>query len=101
MFGGGAAQTARPRGTERTGLPTQETSTPKPDETLAAVESAIYMMLTVREQQRPCSLHEIQLEIGNPIRTEDALQRGKGLVHRCGEFAWASRAALAVEGIEV
>jgi hypothetical protein len=79
----------------------QETSTPKPDETLAAVESAIYMMLTVREQQRPWSLHELQLEIGNPIRTEDALQslRGKGLVHRCGEFAWATRAALATEEI--
>jgi hypothetical protein len=79
----------------------QETSTPKPDETLAAIESAIYTMLSVRDEQRPWSLHELQLEIGHPLRTEDALRslQGKGLVHRCGEFAWATRAALATEEI--
>jgi hypothetical protein len=43
------------------------------------------------------------LELGNPLDVEDALAdlHGTGLVHRCSEFVWASRAALAAEAMEL
>jgi hypothetical protein len=59
-------------------------------------EHAIFALLVNREEQRPWSVLELELEIGSSIAVEDSLTRlhAVGLVHRCGEFAWASRAAL-------
>jgi hypothetical protein len=79
----------------------QQPSTPPAGETLGQVESAIYAMLVVADEQRPWSVHEVELEIGNPALTTDALTRlhAAGLVHRCGDFAWASRAAIVANQI--
>jgi hypothetical protein len=65
------------------------------------VEHAIYCLLTVRDEQRPWSLHEIGLEIGDELDTHDAVQnlRSAGLVHELGGFVWASRAALAADAM--
>jgi hypothetical protein len=80
----------------------QEPSTPEPDETLARIESAIHALLLVVDEQRPWSIYEVQREIGLSDVT-DALRslEGRGLIHRCGEFVWATRAALAADEIAV
>ncbi|HEY5194385.1 MAG TPA: hypothetical protein VIJ39_11020 [Solirubrobacteraceae bacterium] len=69
----------------------------------SVIESGIYDRLVSPDQQRPWALRELVLEIGSRIDVEDALARlhGAGLVHRCGEFVWATRAALAADAIEL
>jgi hypothetical protein len=64
----------------------------EPDE----VEQAVFMLLTAHDDQRPWSVREIELEIGDPVGVADSLAHlhSAGLIHRCGEFAWATRAAL-------
>jgi hypothetical protein len=81
----------------------QEPSTPRRDESLDQVESAIHAMLVVADEQRPWSVHEVELEIGDPAGVEDALTRlhATGLMHRCGDFVWASRAAIAASQIDI
>jgi hypothetical protein len=58
-------------------------------------EHALSMLLTGPEQ-RPWSRSELELELGDPLAVADGLARlhGLGLVHRLGDFAWATRAAL-------
>jgi hypothetical protein len=60
------------------------------------VESDIYTMLVGHSDQRPWSVLEIELEIGSPTMVTESLfhLHASGLVHRCGEFVWATRAAL-------
>jgi hypothetical protein len=69
----------------------------------SVIESGIYDRLVTPNQQRPWAVRELVLEIGSRIDVEDALTRlhGAGLVHRCGEFVWATRAALAADAIEL
>jgi hypothetical protein len=64
-------------------------------------DQAILTMLLPKDEQRPWSIREVELEIGDPVEAEDSLARlrGAGLIHRCGEYVWASRAALAAEAI--
>jgi len=74
----------------------QDQRTPDLKQHDAQVEQAILMLLLDKDEQRPWSIRELELEIGDRLATEDSLGRlqGAGLVHRCGEFAWATRAAL-------
>jgi hypothetical protein len=74
-----------------------------PREVLRVADSGVYGLLIQPTQQRPWSVGELVLELGSRIDVEDALARlhGAGLVHRCGEFVWATRAALAAEKIEL
>lgn len=67
------------------------------------IEAGIYDRLVTPDQQRPLAVRELVLEIGDQIEVEDALAQlhGSGLVHRCGEFVWATRAALAADAIEM
>jgi hypothetical protein len=69
----------------------------------SVIESGIFDRLVTPDQQRPWAVRELVLEIGDQIEVEDALARlhGVGLVHRCGEFVWATRAALAADAIEL
>jgi hypothetical protein len=73
-----------------------------PAEVLRVNNSAVFGLLLDPGEQRPWSVRELVLEIGGQIDVEDALARlhGAGLVHRCGEFVWATRAALAADAIE-
>jgi hypothetical protein len=52
--------------------------------------------LTDDEDQRPWSKAELDREVGDENRVHDALVRlvGAGLVHRCGEFVFATRPAV-------
>jgi hypothetical protein len=61
--------------------------------------STVLLLLTLSDASRPWSVGELVLEIGDQFSVEDALTRlhSSGLAHRCGEFAWATRAAIMAE----
>lgn len=81
----------------------QNDPSPTPKEVLRVFESGIYHRLVAPSQQRPWAVRELALELGDQIEVEDALAQlhAAGLVHRCGEFVWATRAALAADAIEL
>jgi hypothetical protein len=57
---------------------------------------AVLGMLLSPDQQRPWSVGEVEREIGSQVAAADALStlHAAGLIHRCGEFVFASRAAV-------
>jgi hypothetical protein len=61
-----------------------------------AAQAAVLGLLTDAEVQRPWSVAELEREIGDRVRTADALTRlyAAGLVHRFDEFVFATRAAV-------
>lgn len=69
----------------------------------SVIESGIYDRLVSPDQQRPWAIRELVLEIGSRIDVEDAVAslHSVGLIHRCGEFVWATRAAVAADAIEL
>ena len=81
----------------------QHNPTPEPGIRLSQAESGIHTMLIATDEQRPWSVHEIELEIGDASAVKDALAQlhGAGLIHRCGDFAWATRAAIAADQIAI
>jgi hypothetical protein len=66
---------------------------PDPDET---AEKTILSLLLAADSQRPWSVEEVEREIGSRVRATDGIANlhAAGLVHRCGEFVFATRAAL-------
>jgi hypothetical protein len=81
----------------------QEQRTPDEFESSDRSESAVFMLLTGRHEQRPWSVRELELEIGDPVAVADSLAHlyGAGLIHRCGEFVWATRAALYADQMSI
>jgi hypothetical protein len=71
-------------------------STPTPTDEDRITDGAIFGMLSDGDEQRPWSVEEIAREMGDHNATEDGLARlyGSGLIHRCGDFVWATRAGL-------
>jgi hypothetical protein len=69
----------------------------------AIIERAVHGLLITRDEQRPWSVYEVELEIGEHVAVVDALRRlqGLGLVHRCGDYVWATRAALAADSLAI
>lgn len=63
----------------------------------------ILLWLTQDDAQRPWSVDEIIREYGDRADAVDALARlyGVGLIHRQGEFVWATRAALYADEISI
>ena len=61
----------------------------------------VLALLLTPEDQRPWLRREIELEVGDRVATVDALDQlyGEGLVHRLGEFVFATRAAVNMERI--
>jgi hypothetical protein len=59
------------------------------------------LMLLLGGRQSVWSVDELVAEIGRRLDTIDTLDRlrAAGLVHRCGEFAFATRAAIRFDGI--
>jgi hypothetical protein len=65
------------------------------------VRRAILDLLVHEPSQRPWSLRELEAEIGRTLAVQDGVRQlqGLGLVHRCEEFVWPTRATLAAEGL--
>jgi hypothetical protein len=65
------------------------------------VRHVVLALLLAEEDQRPWLPSEIELEIGDRVSTVDALHQlyAEGLVHRLGEFVFATRAAVNMERI--
>jgi hypothetical protein len=63
----------------------------------------ILLWLTMDDAQRPWSVDEIVREYGDHNDATDALSRlhAVGLIHRMGEFVWATRAAIHAEEISI
>jgi predicted transcriptional regulator len=78
-----------------------EQRTPSPAEQDRVIDAAVLDLLMSPRNQRPWSVDEIEREIGK--ETPDSLNRlyGAGLIHRLDRFAWASRAAIMAEAIQM
>ncbi len=65
------------------------------------VRHVVLALLLAEEDQRPWLPSEIELEVGSSVPTVDALNQlyAEGLVHRLGEFVFATRAAVNMERI--
>jgi hypothetical protein len=63
------------------------------------VRGAILSLLVYGGSQRPWSLGELEAEIGDALAVQDGVRQlqGLGLVHRCEEFVWPTRATLAAD----
>jgi len=65
----------------------------------AQIEQAMLATLVSTEGHRPWSIHEMELEIGEHIAVVDGLRhlQSAGLIHRCHDFVWVTRAAIVAE----
>jgi hypothetical protein len=60
-------------------------------------EHAVLALLVKPDEQRPWSISELVLEVGDALDVEDCVRQlqARGLAHRLGGFVWGFRAALA------
>ena len=65
------------------------------------IRRVVLSLLLAPEDQRPWLPREIELEVGDRVATVDALDQlyGEGLVHRLGDFVFATRAAVNMDRI--
>lgn len=83
-------------------MPEPEATDPTPKVSQDAVESSILAHLTCDNHQRPISVDELIRDYHDRIVTEDAIANlhRDGLIHRLGDFVFATRAAVRAEEIE-
>jgi hypothetical protein len=64
-------------------------------------DSTILMVLLDETSHRPWAVEEVAREMGDDVT--DNLRRlyGGGLIHRLGDFVWASRAAAMADAIQL
>jgi hypothetical protein len=81
----------------------EEKATLTPAEQEMCTDSIIMEWLVDGDAQRPWSVDEVAREHGDRTQTIDALARlnGVGLIHRTGEFVWATRAAVRASEIRL
>jgi hypothetical protein len=65
--------------------------TPTPAEEDRRIDHAIILFLLDSKIQRPWSRDEIEREIGEDVRDSIARLHGAGLIHRHGDFMWATQ----------
>jgi hypothetical protein len=77
----------------------QDESSPTVAEQERRVDQGILALLLTPEEQRPWSVDEVGREIGDQVDAIDSLARlqAAGLIHRFGEFVFATRAAVTAE----
>jgi hypothetical protein len=77
----------------------------QPNETVAEFDhrtEQTILALLLSDGQCVWSVEELVTEIGRRLDTVDAVAAlsAAGLIHRCGEFVFATRAAIRFDGIE-
>jgi hypothetical protein len=74
-----------------------------PEEQEETAQKGVLGLLLGSESQRPWSVTELERERGDHLGTVDAVAslHAAGLVHRCGEFVFASRAAVRMDGLSL
>lgn len=74
-----------------------------PAELEQRADSAILRMLIHDDGGVPWAVDEVVREVGDRIETDDSLARlyGAGLIHRCGDFVFATRPAVAASRLEL
>jgi hypothetical protein len=74
-----------------------------PEEQEELAQKGVLGLLLGSESQRPWSVAELERERGDHLGTVDAVAslHAAGLVHRCGEFVCASRAAVRMDGLSL
>jgi hypothetical protein len=72
-----------------------------PAEEDARVRKGVLELLLGSTVQRLWSIGEVEREIGEKLAAVDAIAglQAAGLIHRCGEFVFASRSALAMDAL--
>jgi hypothetical protein len=82
-------------------MPTEPTLTPAEKDICA--ERGIIGLLLAESNRYPVSVEEIKRELGDYLSLSaiDAIERlrGEGLIHRCGEYVFATRAAFAAHRV--
>jgi hypothetical protein len=66
-------------------------------------QKGVLSLLLASDSQRPWSVAKIERERGEHLGTVDAVAslEAAGLVHRCGEFVFATRAALRMDSLSL
>jgi hypothetical protein len=66
-------------------------------------EKGVLGLLLVSASQQPWSIMEVERELGRGLAIADAITslHAAGLIHRCGEFVFASRAALRMDSLSL
>jgi hypothetical protein len=86
------------------GVPIPKEPKPQKDKEVddKLIEQALFATITVKDEQRPWSVEELKRSIGDdPLGVEDAIARfaSEGVIHRLGDFVWATRAAMTADEV--
>jgi hypothetical protein len=77
-------------------LPMQDESIRTPVEDAESIDKTVLMLLLADDGRPLWSVEEVEREIGPRLAMAGSLERlrAAGLIHRCGEFVFATRAAI-------
>jgi hypothetical protein len=74
--------------------------TPSPGERMDRADQDLLSALTSDESHRPWSLEEIARQAGDDPGAALARLAREGLIHRLGDFVWASRPAVRAQELQ-
>lgn len=84
-------------------LPMQDETSRTPANEEDRARRGVLWLLLAPDTQEMWSVAEVERELGGGLATADALAslEGAGLVHRCGDFVFAARAARYMDHLSV